>query len=293
MTKNANKKEQSTASKVGTVAKHALGGAAAGSLAVNVTGGVKARKEMVRNLGGVDAYAAKQKAHYHMLKTRAKYKSLKGVSPKKSAYSSALKVAQNSTKAFSKKYGTKGALAGALIGGGIPAAYYSVSSMKKSASCSELVERAMKTRTGHSSKKKGLPIEKTSILEKRATSMSNIYLEKIAEELEKEAGQTGAAVGGALAGWPGAAIGADKGKRLQSAGGALGGALAGGAISNAVLRGAKNPRAKLAASLVSSMVGSSAGAAAAHGKSDKKKGQEKKASVECNPYLEKIAEKLG
>lgn len=89
------------------------------------------------------------------------------------------------------------------------------------------------------------------------------------DELTKIAGsREGAAVGGAIPGILalGAPVGAEKGKRARSWGGALGGQIAGGYLGTAVGGGRINPL-----SFVGAGVGGAAGAYLAHGKNKTQK----------------------
>tara|TARA_Y100000004_G_C8948002_1_gene427181 strand:- start:1361 stop:2533 length:1173 start_codon:yes stop_codon:yes gene_type:complete len=98
---------------------------------------------------------------------------------------------------------------------------------------------------------------------------------------EKKASQQAAGVGAAIAGPIGAAVGADKGKRFQSAGGSfLGGTL--GSISGLGIAKAlkmKNPMAAMSTVVGTGAAGHYMGATKAHGKDEKKKMKKKAETI--------------
>lgn len=101
------------------------------------------------------------------------------------------------------------------------------------------------------------------------------------EEVEKKAGQVGTGVGSALFGPIGAAVGAEKGKRLRSAGGSLAGGLTGSLASKAIE--SKLPsKYRVPLRLLSTLGGGAAGASLAHGKNTKKKKKPMKKKAEMD-----------
>ena len=105
--------------------------------------------------------------------------------------------------------------------------------------------------------------------------MNEFLVAGFIDEIEKQSGRVGAAIGGTITGAgliPGSAIGASEGRRWRSYGGQLAGGITGAALTNLLSGG----RAGMGPMLVGAMLGGGAGAYLAHGPDDPKKGKKEK-----------------